>query len=97
MALDATYDLTNLKNHTEELVFRVLEEELERISDEDVCKCEDCVLDMVCITLNKLQPRYRVSLMGSIYSSAQDKELESEVKSVVLEAIEKISLNRAHD
>ncbi len=97
MALDNNYDLSNLKNHTEELVFRVMEEELEHISDEDVCKCQDCVLDMICMSLNKLQPRYRVSLMGSIYSTALDGEFEQDVKNAVREAIEKISLNRAHD
>ncbi|MDC7218593.1 MAG: late competence development ComFB family protein [Spirochaetales bacterium] len=97
MALDDIYDLSNLKNHTEELLFRIMEEELEKISDEDVCKCEDCVLDMVCMSLNKLAPRYRVSLMGSIYSTAQDGEFEEEVRNAVLEAVEKISLNRAHD
>ena len=85
----------NLKNHTEELVFRIMEEELDKISDEDVCKCEDCVLDMVCMSLNKLQPRYRVSLMGSIYSTAQDGELEQEVRKAVQESVEKISLNPA--
>ncbi|MBN2626995.1 MAG: late competence development ComFB family protein [Spirochaetales bacterium] len=97
MALDDSYDLSNLKNHTEELVFRIMEEELNRISDEDVCKCHDCVLDMVCISLNNLEPRYRVSLMGSIYSSAQDGSLEDNVRTVVRNSIQKISLNRAHD
>ncbi|MDC7221875.1 MAG: late competence development ComFB family protein [Spirochaetales bacterium] len=97
MALDEIYDLSNLKNHTEELVFKIMEEELEKISDDDICKCEDCVLDMVCISLNMLQPRYRVSLMGAIYSTAQDGEFEDVVRKAVGEAIEKISLNRGHD
>ncbi len=96
MALEA-YDLSNLKNHTEELVFRIMEEELDKIPDEDVCKCEDCVLDMVCISLNRLEPRYRVSLMGTIYSTAQDPDLEGDVRKVVISAIQKISLNPAHD
>jgi competence protein ComFB len=97
MALDNTYDLSHLKNHTEELVFRVMEEELNKISDEDICKCQDCVLDMICLSLNKLQPRYRVSLMGTIYSTASDDEFEKEVVHIVRGAIEKISMNPAHD
>lgn len=97
MALDNSYDLSNLKNHTEELVFRVMEEELRLIPDEDICKCQDCVLDMICLSLNKLQPRYRVSLMGTIYSTASDGDFEDEVRQVVRESIETISINPAHD
>ena len=97
MALENFYDLSNLKNYTEELVFRVMEDELKKISDEDICKCEDCVLDMICLSLNKLQPRYRVSLMGTIYSTASDDDFENEVSEKVKEAIGKISINPAHD
>ena len=97
MALENSYDLSNLKNHTEELVFRVMEEELNKIPNEDICKCEDCVLDMICLSLNKLQPRYRVSLMGTIYSTASDGDFEKEVSEKVKEAIGKISINPAHD
>ena len=97
MALDNNYDLSNLKNHTEEVVFRVMEEELAKISDEDCCKCQDCVLDMVCLSLNKLQSRYRVSLMGTIYSTANDGDFEQQVEEKVREAIETISINPGHD
>lgn len=96
MPLVNDYDLSNLKNHTEEMVFRVMEEQLGKLSEEEVCKCQDCVLDMVCLSLNNLKPKYRVSLMGNIYSTATDDDFDKKVETAVEEAVAKISINPAH-
>lgn len=96
MSLDDMYDLSALKNHTEELVFDTLEKQLKAIPDEDICKCNICVVDMACLALNQLKPKYRASLMGTLYTKAQDDELEKEVLTEVDSAIQKIGLNPAH-
>ena len=96
MAIRDTYDLEDLKNETEEFVFQELEIQLDAIKDDDICKCQDCVLDMICLTLNQLQPRYRVSLMGALYAKVESKDLEKEIKDTVADVLMKVSQNPGH-
>lgn len=93
MALSDRYDLSELTNQMEDLVSTELENQLDKIADEDICKCNDCILDMSCYALNKLSPRYRSSLIGSLYARVEDAEVSKQVRSEVLEAIQKISQN----
>jgi len=96
MAIRDKYDLEDLKNETEEFVFQELEKQLGEISDNDICKCQDCVLDMICLSLNQLPPHYRVSLMGTLYAKVESRELESRIRDVVAGVIMKVSQNPAH-
>ena len=96
MAIRDKYDLEDLKNETEEFVFQELEKQLDAISDDDICKCHDCVLDMICLTLNRLQPRYRVSLMGTLYAKVESRDLEQEIADTVADVLMKVSQNPGH-
>lgn len=96
MAIKDKYDLEDLKNETEEFVLNELEKQLARISDDDICKCQDCVLDMICMSLNQLPPHYRVSLMGSLYARVESDDLEKRIEDVVADVILKVSQNPAH-
>lgn len=93
MALSDTYDLSEITNQMEDFTFNELENQLDSIADEDICKCNDCILDMSCYALNKLTPRYRSSLIGSLYAKVEDTEVRKQVQSEVAEAIQKISQN----
>jgi competence protein ComFB len=96
MAIRDKYNLEDLKNETEEFVFQELEKQLDNISDDDICKCHDCVLDMICLALNQLSPRYRVSLLGSLYTKVESEELEKEIVDTVTEVVMKVSQNPGH-
>ena len=96
MAISDKYDLEDLKNETEEFVFQELEIQLDAINEDDICKCHDCVLDMICLTLNQLQPRYRVSLMGSLYAKVESDDLEQKIKDTVADVLMKVSQNPGH-
>ena len=93
MALDEKYNLDDLKNQMEDFVFTELEEQLDAIADEDICKCNDCILDMACYALNNLTPKYRSSLMGSLYAKVENDEEAETVKKHVSDAVWKISQN----
>lgn len=93
MALSDTYDLSDLTNQMEKFVFDELEHQLDRIADEDICKCNDCILDMACYALNNVTPRYRSSLIGSLYAKVEDAEVSKQVRNEVTQAIQKISQN----
>ena len=96
MSLMDKYDLNELKNETEQFLLEELEVQLNGIPDEDVCKCQECVLDMACLSLNNLTPRYRVSLLGTLYTQVPDKRLSQDIQKVVSDVIQKISQNPSH-
>ena len=93
MALSGNYDLSDLTNQMEVFVFEELDHQLAAIADEDICKCNDCILDMACYALNNVSPRYRSSLMGSLYAKVETDEVSKSVRENVTEAIQKISQN----
>ncbi len=93
MALSDNYDLSDLTNQMESFVFEELDHQLAAIADEDICKCNDCILDMACYALNNVPSRYRSSLMGSLYAKVESDEVNKSVQGNVTEAIQKISQN----
>jgi len=58
------YRFDAVENENKEYIIDLLEELLD--ADHTICTCEQCILDIVAITLNELQPRYRVGILGSI-------------------------------
>ena len=97
MGFREEYELDYLENEAESLVFDDLEVQLNEDWAKDICKCQDCVLDMAALALNSVKPFYRVSLLGKVYAgSLTDSKYGEEVKKAVNEAIVKISANPAH-
>jgi competence protein ComFB len=95
MELMKKYDFSLLRNDAERFMIDELDKQL---SEADMCKCEDCILDIATLALNKIKPRYHVSLLGQLYSkSAEDKKYMEEVKKAVKSAIEKVKNNPSHD
>jgi competence protein ComFB len=96
MGLKNVYDFDGLVNEAERAVLNELERQM-ALAD-DICRCQDCVLDMAAYALNNVKPSYRVSLMGSVYArSANETGSAGEVKRAVAEAIKKIKANPSHD
>jgi competence protein ComFB len=96
MALRDSYDFDSLVNEAERLVLGELESRIAR--DADICRCQDCVLDMAAFALNNVKPAYRVSLMGSVYArTARQDDYMKEVARAVDEAIKKVKSNPSHD
>lgn len=61
MKLKERYNLENMRNRAEEMVFEAIERVLE--ADQEMCSCEECVLDLAAWTLNHVTPRYYTSLL----------------------------------
>jgi competence protein ComFB len=98
MALAETYDFSLLSNAAEGLVLHELERQLEAYGGE-ICRCNDCVVDMAAIALNMVKPLYRFSLLGSLYAAQamSEKTYADSVEAAVAEAIEKVRENPSHD
>lgn len=88
----------NIHNTMEDIVLKYLDEILEY--KKELCKCEQCKLDMVSYALNRVRPMYVVSSRGIIHTENKKKKRiqeEIDVYSTVAEAIEVVSNARRHD
>jgi competence protein ComFB len=92
------YDFENLVNEAEKLVIAELERQLASYTQQ-ICRCNECVVDMAAHALNMVKPLYRVSLLGTLYASqAMSEESYAQgVRTAVAQAIEKIRKNPAHE
>ena len=98
MSIKDEYDFEYLVNEAERLVLEQLEVQLKKAKEsQEICTCQDCILDMAAFALNNVKPLYRVSLIGTLYAHALDgSEYVDEVSKAVGQAIKKISTNPAH-
>ncbi|MDR2177922.1 MAG: late competence development ComFB family protein [Treponema sp.] len=98
MAFEDDYDFELLKNEAEKLVIHELERQLEACKDE-ICRCNDCVVDMAALSLNSVKPLYRFSLLGTQYAlqAMNEKSYADSVQKAVAQAIERVSKNPSHD
>ena len=98
MAFLDKYDFFLLKNEAENLVFKEMELQLQSEKDE-MCLCNECVVDIAAMALNSVKPLYRFSLLGTLYASAAmtEQAYAQSVKREVTNAIKKVKENPAHD
>jgi competence protein ComFB len=99
MALLDNYDFELLKNEAEVMVLKELNRQLENYSGEELCLCNECVVDMAAIALNSIKPLYRFSLLGSLYAAyiMDEQDYAEGIRGAVTNAIEKVRLNPSHD
>ena len=90
---------SRLNNLTEEVVLERLGEMLEREEFSDICKDEDCLLDMATYALNRLPAKYVATSRGEIFSKTEELEQQHsvDVLSVVTRAIKVVSENEHHN
>jgi len=98
MAFSDNYDLEFLKNEAENLVLNELGRQLDECK-ENVCRCNDCIVDMAALALNNVKPLYRVSLLGTLYaaSAMNEKDYAEQVREAVSNAIKKVHNNPGHE
>jgi len=99
MSFETEYDFSLLVNEAERLVIAELEKQLSEKGEGYTCLCEDCVLDMATLALNRIRPFYRSSLLGSLYAAhAMEEEVYAkDVAEAVATAIDRIRENPSHD
>ena len=98
MSLANKYDFELLENEAEKLVIEELNRQLEAYPKQ-LCLCNECVVDMAALALNMVKPLYRVSLLGTIYTSRamDEKDYAASIRASVHKAIEKVRKNPSHD
>jgi competence protein ComFB len=98
MAFTEEYDFDLLKNEAEVLVIREMEQQL-KSDHKDMCRCNECIVDIAAMALNSVKPLYRFSLLGALYASQAmtQQAYADSVKNAVAQAIKKVKKNPAHD
>ena len=97
MDLEKSYDLTILVNDTERMVLDELGKRLDSATEDGICTCQDCVVDMAALALNTLKPHYHASLLGTMYAQAvEEGDFAAEVRKAVDTSIAKVKANPAH-
>ena len=85
-----------IKNYLEVIV----EDQVNKLlrDKKDICKCEQCRLDMITLALNHLPPRYVVSERGHIHTKLDElgSQFQADVVREVLKAIKQISKRPRH-
>lgn len=85
-------------NYMEDIVEFILPEILKERTYDGQCTCEHCINDIKAIALNNLPPKYVTTKKGEILSKVSRFNLQSEinVKTALIEAIEKVNKNTRH-
>jgi len=98
MALQDSYNFELLKNEAEQLVLVELDKQLQSQGPE-LCRCNECIVDMAAVALNSIKPLYRFSLLGTLYAAQamNEQSYAESVQQAVATAIAKVSANPAHD
>jgi competence protein ComFB len=96
VSLADRYHFDSLTNEAEALVIEEMSRQIPR--HRDLCRCEECILDVAAYALNKVRPRYRVSLLDTVFAEQQERSAYlREVRRAVAEAILKVKTNPSHD
>lgn len=85
-----------LKNITEIVVREELKDYLRKANLP--CACERCQADILALALNRLPPRYAVSLRGEILTEWESRSLPSKTRiiSQLVRAAEQVRLTPSH-
>ena len=85
-----------LVNEAEELVIREMERQIP--NHPDLCTCDECIMDIAAYSLNKVRPRYRVSLLDTVFADRQEQTAYNrEIERAVSDAVRVVREHPSHD
>jgi competence protein ComFB len=96
MAFKDRYDFDSLVNEAEDLIIAEIARQVP--GHPEMCTCNECILDVAAYALNTVRPRYRVSLLDSVYVDSEERRAYlREIRRAVREGIRKVSIHPPHD
>jgi competence protein ComFB len=85
-----------LINDAEALVIQEMERQIPR--HHGLCTCNECIIDIAAYALNNVRPRYRVSLLDTVFADRGEQSAYArEIERAVAEAIATVRRNPSHD
>ncbi len=96
MALTDRYNVEAIRNRTAESVYERVEQVLDR--DTRLCRCPDCVVDLVAFVLNRVTPRYTTSALGDLHPDrAQEHKLRIELDLAIESGLKRLREHPHHE
>lgn len=98
MGFKDDYDFDLIINEVRDLVIKEIEKQLKSEVHKDICRCQDCILDIAALSMNHLKPAYRssLSIKGLMYKQSNLEKYNIAVEKVVSDAFKQVSKNRSH-
>jgi competence protein ComFB len=90
VALEDRYNLEDLNNHAERLVFDEIERLIEEGTISKPFQDEETILDIAAFALNQTKPMYRATLLGRIYEPDLEDKNHEKISHAVATAVKKI-------
>jgi competence protein ComFB len=95
MTLRERYNLDNLGNRSQELVFKAIEQLIDQGTG--MCTCEECVTDLAAWTLNHVAPRYYTSLLAPLTPDpVRERQYQVEIELAVAAGVKKLKEHPHH-
>jgi len=103
MGFRDSYDMRELVNVTQDFVFDAIDAIVP--ARPEICKCQDCMLDVAAIALNTMAPWYCVGKFSSLprgvrrlrhYVPDKEKDMAEQAKAAVEAAIEMVRKHPHH-
>jgi len=95
MKLGERYDLENIRNRAEEMVFEAIEKQIEKGGD--LCTCQECIMDLAAWTLNHVKPGYYTSLLKPLSPRPEnEKKMRVEIELALASGLKKLKAHPHH-
>ena len=95
MTLKDRYNLENLGNRTQELVYQAIEKLIDQGTS--MCTCEECVTDLAAWTLNHAAPRYYTSLLAPLTPDpVRERQYQVEIELALAAGVKKLKEHPHH-
>ncbi|MBP2630706.1 MAG: Late competence development protein ComFB [Firmicutes bacterium] len=90
-------NIMEIRNVMEEFVFKHLDKIVN--SDDTICRCDKCRIDVAMLALNNLKPHYVSTDKGSIYTNfaLYEKNNEVDIMCAIGRAVKIVGDNPRHD
>ncbi|NCN05930.1 MAG: late competence development ComFB family protein [Spirochaetales bacterium] len=90
MALEDKYNLEEVRNLAEQMVFDEIEHLLESRSWPAQAYEQETILDLAALSLNHVRPLYRATLLGRLFEAELEEKYGEEIRGAVAQAFKKI-------
>jgi competence protein ComFB len=95
MKLKERYNLDNLGNRSQEMVFDAIDKLMEGGSD--MCTCDECISDLAAWTLNHVTPRYYTSLLAPLNPDpGKERQMRVQIELALAAGLKKLKEHPHH-
>jgi competence protein ComFB len=95
MRLEQEYNLDQVRNRSADLVIARVEQLL--AEEHDMCRCEQCVLDLVAWALNHVSPQYGASMLEPLSPNPdQVRKVQIEIELAIEQGLKRVRARPGH-